>query len=650
MSGSNLNKNLTKKQIFFYGLFLFIADLFFLGFSGFLAYFVRFYTKIFKTIEFSFTINIQYIIFSFIFIAIILVIFLCFKLYNFKNIYSKPTHFLKIILSLIIATTIFIILWLSVNNFLFSRIWLLLFFLFATLFLIIYRSFISLFIKYKLRNYGFPLKNYYFGFGENLKILKNMSRSKRKIIFGLFLVINDVLFFAFSFYYSYYLRFFTTIFHENELSFTLNNNYLLFSYIFIGTAILIFFTSKLYNWDNIYRGSGYFYRIARAIFINIVLIILIGSLFNRFTFSRIWLLLLLILCLLTVAGSRILIELITQIIINKLKISSKTVILGIGENGKRIEDTFNRRSFWGYNIVGYIDKKNRIESDKKYSSNFKILGHTENIKEILSSNNIQRVIISGLEYNYSESLEIIEKLKGMDVSIMLFPGFFEFSVKRLAVREISGIPLMQVDNIGFFGINLFLKNLLDYFLGFIIFLFFIPIYLIVSVVIKIDSPGPVFYKQKRYTKNCREFYIYKFRTMFVDADKRIEELKHLNEADGPLFKIKNDPRITNAGRLLRKFSIDELPQIINVLRGELSLVGPRPPLPSEVEKYSDWEMKRLDVKQGITGLWQISGRSELNFEEMTRLDLYYIQNWSIAMDIIIILKTIPTILFSKGAY
>jgi lipopolysaccharide/colanic/teichoic acid biosynthesis glycosyltransferase len=138
--------------------------------------------------------------------------------------------------------------------------------------------------------------------------------------------------------------------------------------------------------------------------------------------------------------------------------------------------------------------------------------------------------------------------------------------------------------------------------------------------------------------------------MYADAEERLKDLMKYNEADGPLFKIKNDPRITRVGRFLRKFSIDELPQIINVLKGELSLVGPRPPLPVEVEKYDEWEMKRMNVKQGITGLWQTSGRSELSFEEMARLDLYYIQNWSIEMDIKIILKTIPVILFGKGAY
>ena len=238
----------------------------------------------------------------------------------------------------------------------------------------------------------------------------------------------------------------------------------------------------------------------------------------------------------------------------------------------------------------------------------------------------------------------------MDITTLIFPGFFEFSLRRLSVREIGGVPLMQVSNIGFFGINLFLKNLIDYVLGSIIFIIFIPIYLFVGMLIKISSRGPVFFEQKRMTKDCRIFYMYKFRTMYVDAEKRLKDLMKYNEADGPLFKMKNDPRITRVGRFLRKFSIDELPQIINVLKGELSLVGPRPPLPVEVEKYDDWEIKRMNVKQGITGLWQVSGRSDLSFEEMARLDLYYIQNWSIEMDLKILLKTIPAALFGKGAY
>lgn len=179
---------------------------------------------------------------------------------------------------------------------------------------------------------------------------------------------------------------------------------------------------------------------------------------------------------------------------------------------------------------------------------------------------------------------------------------------------------------------------------------FIPIYLAVALMIKIDSKGPVFYRQKRVTKDGKEFLMYKFRTMVVDADRMLEKLKEENEADGLLFKIKKDPRITRAGRLLRRLSIDEVPQIINVLKGELSLIGPRPPLPEEVREYKKWHRKRMNVKQGITGLWQVAGRSELGFEEGIKLDLYYIQNWSIGMDIKILLKTIPAIISRRGAY
>ncbi|MHB1274342.1 MAG: sugar transferase [Candidatus Humimicrobiaceae bacterium] len=648
---ANLFKNTRNSwRKIIYGLFLFLNDVIILAFSCFFSYYLRFFTKIFKTVELSYKIDLTYVYFSLYFIVAAISVLLFLRLYDIQRIYSKPTYYLKLIISVIISVIVLIIIWLIFADFYFSRIWILLLFIITTVLLISSRSIIAVFTRNYFIKTGQKTDNMYFGIGENLKIIKSFSRLRKKIIYGFFLVFSDLIFLILSFYYSYYLRFFSKVIAGNKFAFSVDANYTFYAVIFILSAILIFFLNKLYNWDNIYRGSGYMARIIRAIFINIIIIILVGSVLNRFTFSRLWLVFLTGFCLLTIIGSRLIIELVTQMIIRKLGISSKTVIVGIGENGKRIEDTFSRRSFWGYPIMGYIDKRGRIEKHKSYASNFKILGYAEKIKDVVIDNNIQRVIISGLEFKYNETLEIIEQLKGLDVSIMIFPGFFEFSIKRMAIREISGIPLMQVANIGFFGINLFLKNLLDYFLGSIIFIFFIPIYLIVGLMIKFDSPGPVFYKQKRYTRKCKEFYIYKFRTMFANADKRLSELEEFNEADGPLFKMKNDPRVTRTGRFLRKFSIDELPQIINVLRGELSLVGPRPPIPSEVTEYTEWEMKRLDVKQGITGLWQISGRSELNFEEMTRLDLYYIQNWSIMMDIMIILKTLPAVLFSKGAY
>jgi exopolysaccharide biosynthesis polyprenyl glycosylphosphotransferase len=173
---------------------------------------------------------------------------------------------------------------------------------------------------------------------------------------------------------------------------------------------------------------------------------------------------------------------------------------------------------------------------------------------------------------------------------------------------------------------------------------------IIALAIKLDSPGSVIYKAMRVGKNGRPFPMYKFRSMVVNADQRKESLKQYNQADGPLFKMKDDPRMTRVGRFIRRVSLDELPQIYNVLLGQMSLVGPRPPLAEEVAAYKPWHNQRLSVIGGITGLWQVSGRSDLTFDELCLLDIYYIENWSLALDIRILLQTIPHSLFGRGAY
>nr|WP_229727575.1 sugar transferase [Sporolactobacillus putidus] len=195
------------------------------------------------------------------------------------------------------------------------------------------------------------------------------------------------------------------------------------------------------------------------------------------------------------------------------------------------------------------------------------------------------------------------------------------------------------------------KRVLDLFSAFIGLILLSPVFLIVSLMIKWDDPhGEVFFKQIRIGKNGRKFYIYKFRSMVPNAEQMLDGLADQNETTGAMFKMKKDPRITRVGRILRKTSIDELPQLVNVLKGEMSLVGPRPPLPREVEQYSGYDLQRLLVKPGCTGLWQVSGRSDLGFDQMVKLDLHYIQHRSIANDFKLILKTLFQLLGSKNAY
>ena len=464
------------------------------------------------------------------------------------------------------------------------------------------------------------------------------------------MMISDVVFFALALALSFYIRFYTGESAKIISVYGVEGNYLLYSIIFIISAVLIFFLYKLYDWDGIYKGSGYYFKIFKAISINVVILIIVGYLVEAFTFSRIYMLLLFILSMAFLVISRFLLLSVTQRLIGKLNLYSNTLIIGLDSDVKRIENTVNRNPGESFNIIGYVDDRKSIKAKASKYSDCRILGSLDNLKEIVLNNKIQRIIISSKKYKYFEILDILEELKGLDVLVLMFPGYFEFSIRRMSMRDVSGIPLIHISNIGFYGINLFYKNLIDYILGSILFIIFIPLYLIVAVLIKANSKGPVFYKQKRYTKDFKEFYMYKFRTMYQDADKKVKELRKYSRTGGPIFKMKRDPRITSIGRFLRRFSIDEFPQIINVLKGELSLVGPRPPIPEETEKYEDWYKKRLNIKQGLTGLWQVSGRSDLNFEEMVKLDLYYIQNWSVGLDLRILLKTIPTVLSGKGSY
>jgi len=480
---------------------------------------------------------------------------------------------------------------------------------------------------------------------------KQTTRRSKKVTYGLVLSITDLFLLFLSFYFAFYVRFISNPEIEpfyNKYDFFIS--YINYSILSVALILFLNFISRVYNWDYRYRGAGLNTKLFTNITFGLFFMIIVGFTFQTFNFSRLWVGLSYIFSIALLVVFRLIFDKVFYSYIRKNRNFSRTLIIGLGEDANRIKKTFNDDKYNDMYVVGIVDSKEKIDKEKGILKNYEVMGYLENIKEIILKHDIQTIIISGKAFYYYEILDIVEIVKVMDILILMFPGFFEFSISRMETREISGIPLIHVANIGFFGFNLFLKNLFDYVLGLIFFIFFIPIYVIVAVLIKLNSKGPVFYKQKRVTKEGALFYMYKFRTMVVGADKMLDDLKKYNEADGLLFKIKNDPRITKVGRILRRLSIDEVPQIINVLRGELSLVGPRPPLPEEVEKYSKWHRKRLNVKQGITGLWQVAGRSELGFEEGIKLDLYYIQNWSITMDLKILLKTVPAIFSRRGAY
>lgn len=243
------------------------------------------------------------------------------------------------------------------------------------------------------------------------------------------------------------------------------------------------------------------------------------------------------------------------------------------------------------------------------------------------------------------------ELEDLDVDIMVAPGLTDVAGPRIHIRPVSGLPLLHVEQPQFSGLGRVTKGLIDRAAAAILLLFCAPVLAAIAIAIRLDSSGPAFFRQRRVGRDGTEFTLFKFRSMVVNAEEELDRIIDLNECkDSLLFKVREDPRVTRVGRFLRRYSLDEVPQLINVLLGHMSLVGPRPPLPDEVRKYDGTVHRRLLVKPGLTGLWQVSGRSDLAWEDGLRLDLFYVENWSPALDFMILWKTLFAVMRARGAY
>jgi exopolysaccharide biosynthesis polyprenyl glycosylphosphotransferase len=243
------------------------------------------------------------------------------------------------------------------------------------------------------------------------------------------------------------------------------------------------------------------------------------------------------------------------------------------------------------------------------------------------------------------------ELEGTHVDILVTPNLTDVSGPRISVRPVAGLPLLHVEKPEFTGFRRVFKGLFDRGVAFVSLVLLAPLFFVLAIAVRIDSHGPAFFRQERVGRAGKTFTMLKFRSMSTDAEERLDDIKAANvHGDGPLLKVVDDPRITRVGRFLRKTSLDELPQLVNVLFGQMSLVGPRPPLPREVAQYENHVQRRLLVKPGLTGLWQVSGRADLSWEDSVRLDLYYVENWSFLLDIAIMVRTVRAVLASRGAY
>jgi exopolysaccharide biosynthesis polyprenyl glycosylphosphotransferase len=326
----------------------------------------------------------------------------------------------------------------------------------------------------------------------------------------------------------------------------------------------------------------------------------------------------------------------------------RTVLLvGTGRKAAQLAEFLEARSYWGFKVLGYLDDDNggEIRRDGRWPS----LGRITDLEPVLMREVIDEVIFlieKGRLQQYEEALLVAER-HGVRAHVSL--DIFPHVLARPVLEELDGIPLLSFTTTPSNPLQLTVKRAIDLTVSSLLFLATLPIQVLAVLAIKLSSPGPVYFRQTRCGLNGRLFKLMKFRTMYEGAEDHLHEISHLNEMTGPVFKASKDPRLTLVGRILRRLSIDELPQLWNVIRGDMSLVGPRPPLPEEVARYAPWQRRRLSMAPGITCLWQVSGRNELDFDRWMELDLKYIDTWSPMLDLKILLKTVPAVLSGKGA-
>ena len=333
---------------------------------------------------------------------------------------------------------------------------------------------------------------------------------------------------------------------------------------------------------------------------------------------------------------------------------TRLLVVGSPQAVRDLTLGFSREPWSGYDVVGACipGQYSRDGIGIPGFGTVPVLGNEESVARAVVASGSHAVAVAATEQFHGTGLrELSWELENLDVDLLVAPGVVDVAGPRLHMRPVAGLPLIHVEKPQYHGAKRFQKRAFDFAFSGLALLFGLPFLLLIALAVKLTSRGPVFYRQERIGLDGAPFEMIKFRTMVVGADAMLEEVAHLNESDsGVLFKIRKDPRVTWLGRFLRKYSLDELPQFINAFTGQMSVVGPRPPLENEVASYDDQTMRRLLVKPGITGLWQVSGRSDLSWEDSVRLDMFYVENWSIMADIVIALKTARVVFNHSGSY
>ena len=477
-----------------------------------------------------------------------------------------------------------------------------------------------------------------------------IPRNVQWLLYVAALVLSDALMTFVAFWLAYIFRF-VTFNHYFDPTATVSfytYSFLLYSAPFLW--LVIFAVNGLYAKDSLLGGTQEYSKVFRSASEGFLLIVIGGFLSPSLVIARGWLLMTWIFTFFFVAFSRFWLRRVVYSLRKYGFFLTPAVIVGANQEGRWLAEQLLKWETSGLHLVGFVDKKTPVTFPLFHD--LVSLGTVEQLGEIIERYNIGEVILASSAISTRDYLlEIFRKYGISDkVNIRMSSGLYEILTTGLTVNEFAYVPLVYVNKVRLTGSDTIMKFLLDYVLTIISLLVLSPFLLLASILVKLSSPGPFIHKRQVMGLNGKQFYAYKFRTMVTNGEDILAKHPELKEELARNHKLKYDPRVTKIGAFLRKFSLDELPQLINVLKREMSLVGPRMISPAEVSMYKQFDMNLLTVLPGMTGVWQVSGRSDVSYEERVRLDMYYIRNWSIWLDLQLLFQTVPAVIKRRGAY
>lgn len=464
------------------------------------------------------------------------------------------------------------------------------------------------------------------------------------------LIVSDALMTLLAFRLAYFFRFELNLtFFRLEAPAALPF-YSSLSYILLIAWLAIFALAGLYKKENLLGGTEEYALVGRATTVGMLVLIVAGFLEPTFIIARGWVLMAWLFSLVLIDFGRFILRRVVYLLRRRGLFLAKTIIVGANDEGLSLARQLKAWKTSGLDVIGFVDKK--FKPGTLLFGNMRVLGDMEQLDDVIQGYGVEELILASSAISSHDKMLDIFQRYGVNsgINVRMSSGLYEIITTGLTVKEFAYVPLVGVNKVRLTGLNTFVKFATDLLITIPAMILLLPVLLIIGIAIKLDSPGPILHRRRVMGVNKRQFDALKFRTMYENGDEIIDKYPGLKADLARNHKLKDDPRVTRVGRFLRKWSLDELPQMINVVKRDMSVVGPRMICPEEMDNYSQWNINLLTVKPGITGLWQVSGRSDVTYEERVRLDMHYIRNWSIWLDAQILIRTIPAVLRARGAY